>query len=154
MDRNSDRASRPVVWPAVIAAAGMAIAALAVAGCGKSGPSHPGAALSGTVTINGQPIPADAQATVRFMPSGPAGQAPPVSAKIAGGRYEAKDVPLGKVNVVFFITRLTGREVVEDNVPGGTPYPERENLVPVKLRQGTPLEVTGDNNKQDFDLRG
>lgn len=154
MQKESGRALTLRQIRVVVAAVGIAIPLSGATGCGKSGPSRPGAALSGSVTINGQPIPADAEATVRFMPSGPGGQAPPTSAKIVDGRYEAKDVPLGKVNVVFFITRLTGREVVEDNVPGGTPYPERENLVPVPLRRGVPLEVGGDNAKQDFDLRG
>jgi len=129
-------------------------AALAAAGCGVSGPQQPVARLQGAVTINGQPYPKDAEGTITFMPAAGGGQAPPTSAPLIDGRYQAEQVSKGKVTVLFTITRLTGRMVVEDNAPGGTPFPERQNLVPVPCRQGIELEVKGDNSSQDFDLRG
>ena len=126
---------------------------LLCAGCGQRAPSLlPVARLQGTVTLGGLALPADAEGVITFMPSVGSGQAHPTSARIVDGKYHADDVPLGNVTVLLKITRLTGRMVVEDNAPGGTPYPEREILVPEPLRQGIPLEVTGDNSRQDFDL--
>lgn len=136
-------------------AAGIAgVLCLAASGCGKSGSEFPVARLEGTVTINGQPLPADAEAWIQFMPTGGGGQAPPARSPIVDGRYVAENVPLGSVLVTFNITRLTGRMVVEDNAPGGTPDPERENLVPESCRQGIPLEIGGNEEKRDFDLQG
>ena len=135
------------------AATGM-IVCLMLLGCGKSGSKLPVARLEGVVTINGQPLPADAEGWVQFMPTGGGGQASPARSQIVDGRYVAENVPLGKILVLFTITRLTGRMVVEDNAPGGTPDPERENLVPESCRQGIPLEIGGDEPQRDFDLQG
>ena len=135
------------------AAMGVIVCLMAL-GCGKSGSEFPVARLEGTVTINGRPLPADAEGWVQFMPSGGGGQASPARSQIVDGRYLAENVPLGKILVIFTVTRLTGRMVVEDNVPGGTPDPERENLVPESCRQGIPLEISGDEEKRDFDLQG
>jgi hypothetical protein len=126
--------------------------AVLAAGCGKPGPSYPSARWEGTVTLQGKPIPAEAEAYVQFFPNGGGGQAPPASVPIMQGRYRAERVPLGKVTVVFNITRLTGRMVREDNAPGATPYAEREILVPPSLRAGIPAEVTGDQQR-DFNLQ-
>lgn len=104
--------------------------------------------MAGEVTIGGRPLPDDADATILFIPSGDAGQAPPVSAPIVGGRYVARHVPLGRVTVMFRASRPTGRTL--DDYGGG--LPEHENLVPDKYIGGVPLDVTEDNPKQDFHL--
>ena len=79
-------------------------------------------------------------------------QASPTQVRLSGGSYKADAVPIGNVMVLFNITRLTGRMVHEKDAPRGTPFPEREILVPAKCREGIPLQVTGDNLQQNFDL--
>lgn len=119
-------------------------------GCGGSGNANT-ATLKGQVTIDGNPLPDDAEGYIQFMTTEP-GQAKPSSATMTGSDYAAENVPLGSVNVIFNITRLTGRMVKEDNAPGATPYPEREDLVPEKHRAGFQVEVTGDDDAFNFEL--
>lgn len=108
--------------------------------------------VTGAVTIDQQVLPDDADGTVTFMPNA-RGQAQPTNASIEQGRYAADDVPIGPVTVIFNITRLTGRMVVEDNAPGGTPFPEREDLVPMRCRQGLRVDVDATSETMDFDLQ-
>ncbi|MCH2114086.1 MAG: DUF1559 domain-containing protein [Pirellulales bacterium] len=72
--------------------------------------------LWGKVTIDGKNLPSDADGNILFMTTG-VGQAPPSSVDIQGSTYDAESVPKGNVNVIFNITRLTGRMVREDNAP-------------------------------------
>ncbi len=123
--------------------------ALAAGGCSSGGSTHPVAKLGGSVTIGGQPLPADAQGQIQFFPED-SGQ--PDSAPIEEGRYLAQRVPLGQVKVLFKITRPTGRKIVEEGARGGAPFDELENLVPAQYRNGLSLEVTEDNLSQDFAL--
>ena len=132
------------VWLALVATIG-------ISGCGKGAGGKPTAHLAGSVTVNGAPLPDDAEGYVQFMPDA-GGSAPPTSTDIVDGKYDAEAVPLGEVTAIFNITRLTGRMVREDNAPGATPYPERENLVPKKHRSGVKLTVDGDNDAHNFDL--
>lgn len=120
------------------------------AGCDSGGNSNT-ATLKGTVTVNGEPLPDDAEGYIQFMTTEP-GQAQPSAATMTGSDYAAEDVPRGKLNVIFNITRLTGRMVKEDNAPGATPYPEREDLVPKKHRSGFQVDVTGDDDAFNFEL--
>lgn len=107
--------------------------------------------LAGDVTINGEPLPADAEGYIQFMPAS-GGQAAPAHTEIIDSRYTAEAVPKGTVTAIFHITRLTGKMVREDNAPGATPYPEREDLVPKKHRAGVTIEVEGDNDAHHFEL--
>ncbi len=123
---------------------------LLLVGCGTAS-NDSAAHLAGTITINGEPLPADAEGYIQFMPS-QGGQAAPASTDVTDSQYDAQNVPKGKVTVIFNITRLTGRMVREDNVPTASPYPERENLVPRKHRSGLQIDVKGDNDAMDFEL--
>jgi len=123
---------------------------LPLVGCGTAS-NDSVAHLAGTITINGEPLPADAEGYIQFMPS-QGGQAAPASTDVKDSQYDAQNVPKGKVTVIFNITRLTGRMVREDNVPTASPYPERENLVPRKHRSGLQIDVQGDNDAMDFEL--
>jgi hypothetical protein len=120
---------------------------LALFGCGSSG-GKPTAHLRGTVTIGGQSIPTDAEASVTFKPT-KSGQARSTSAIITNGMYDAPDVPLGPVTAYVSVQQATGREVTE-NV--SRPYKEYRSLVPSKYVDGIPLEVSGDSANQDFKL--
>jgi hypothetical protein len=130
----------------------LSLAAIAVAGalgCGGAG-GKATAHLQGTVTLDGKPLPADASAHVQFVPTGKdKDPAPPASAPVINGRYDAPTVPVGAVRVIFNITQPSGPEFVNDR--GGT---ERASisLVPEKYGSGIDLTVTGDNAAQDFDL--
>jgi hypothetical protein len=123
------------------------ILALATVGCGKSGP--PSAHLQGTVTIAGQPIPADATATIAFEPQNTAKQGPPGSAPIVDGAYDCPQVPLGAVTVYFNISQPTGPEYTTSR---GDKARNVTNLTPAKYQPGVPLDVAGDNASQNFDL--
>jgi len=116
-------------------------------GCGARG-AKPGAHLAGEVTIGSRPLPDDADAAILFIPVAPAGRTSPVSAPIVRGRYVARHVPLGRVTVMFRVSRPTGRLL--DGYSGG--LPEYENLVPEKYMGGLPLDVIEDNPHQDFQL--
>lgn len=109
------------------------------------------AKLEGAVLIGGKPLPADAEGAIIFMPAA-RGEAPPVQAKIAAGRYKAENVPKGQVVATFHITRLTG-QMLKTSPDDIHPTPERIDLVPEAMRAGVKVEVQGDNAQQDFDLK-
>lgn len=132
----------------LVFAAGLAL----LGGCGGEKPPGVTVHLAGTIRIGGKPIPAGCEATVRFMPTQP-GQALPSNVEIKDSKFDAPLVPKGPLTLVFNITRLTGKMVVEDNAPGGTPYPEREDLVPPQHRQGVPYQAEQDNLAVELDLR-
>lgn len=117
---------------------------LFVIGCGgKEEPKFPSATIQGTVSIDGKPVK---EGTLQFLPqTNVKGQ--PSQAKIVDGKFEAKHVPIGKVRVMFNITRATGKMITEYS----TPYPEVENLVPKNSRDGVDLDVKGNDNVS-FDL--
>ena len=124
------------------------LAFVALVGCGAGGSRKPTAHLQGTVTIGGQPIPSDAQASINFKPTA-SGQAPSTSAQITNGKFDAPDVPIGDIIVYFNVQQPTGRMVREGT---GTPYAEMRSLVPEKHGTGMTLKVAGDNLEQNFDL--
>jgi len=128
------------------ALAWFAFAAVAVfaTGCGGGGG---GAHLAGTVTINGETIPAEAKAGLSFEPTAE-GEA--VSTSIVDGRYDVTGVPLGRVNVKFYASRPVGPVRVSERT--GKEYQETQNLVPPDRAAGVTIQVDGDNLQQDFDL--
>lgn len=118
---------------------------LFVIGCGGGDkPKFPSATIQGKVSIDGKPVK---EGTLQFIPqTNVSGQ--PSQAKIVDGKFEAKNVPVGKVRVMFNITRPTGKMITEYS----TPYPEVENLVPKKSRDGVDFDVTGNSKDVAFDL--
>ncbi|MCS7304774.1 MAG: hypothetical protein NZ602_06680 [Thermoguttaceae bacterium] len=121
-------------------------------GCGGQQTSF-GVRLAGRVTLQGQPLPPEVDARIRFMPTAP-GQGQPVEVQIVNSQYQASNVPKGKLIVLWYITRPTGQLRIDPNSPDGYPKEAvRENLVPERYRQGIPLEVSADNLELNFDLR-
>jgi hypothetical protein len=120
------------------------LAALVLTGCETGGSGKPTAHLSGAVTIDGQPLPDDAWATINFR-SGATGQA--TSAQVANSAYDCPDVPLGKVDVFIQILQRTGKMLSE----GGRSWPETRSLIADKYNQGITLDVT-DDMSHDFAL--
>lgn len=123
-----------------------------VVGCG-GGKSPSGVRLAGRVTLYGQPLPPDAEGRIRFMPaSAEAGH--PVEASLVNSQYQVKNVPKGKLVVLFYITRRTNQLRIDLQSPEAYPKEEIwENLVPERYRQGIPIEVLEDNLQLNFDLQ-
>ena len=127
------------------ALASLALMCATLAAC-DSGRRSGTARLQGTVTLNGQPLPADAQANVTFSPVDKGRTAGTV---VANGEYDCPDVPLGKVRVYFSVMRPTGKMITESD---NRPYPEVASIIAQKYASGIEIEVTDDNSNQDFDL--
>lgn len=118
---------------------------LFMSGCGAR--SAPTAHLAGAVMIKGQPVPADAEAALSFQPA-QGGEA--VSATITNGRYDVPNAPLGTVQVLFYISQPVGPTKVSERT--GKEFRESSNLVPPEYGAGKTIEITGDNENQDFNL--
>ena len=123
------------------------LSACVVLGCGQSS-SKPTAHLSGTVTLNGQSLPANANGTIMFRPSGK-GMAKTAGVSIVGGKYDSPDTPIGEVTVFFSIQEPTGKMISD---AGGPPFPEYRSIVPEGSTNGVKLTVTDENSDQDFNL--
>lgn len=117
-------------------------------GCGKF--SNTGAHLTGEVTLDGQPLPKDASASVTFRPLGDVGQ--PVSAEIVEGRYDCPGVPEGKVLAVLSISIPTGRTFQGDLRTGESGRQFESVVLSANQASGINLEVTDDANV-NFDLK-
>jgi hypothetical protein len=134
-----------------IAIPSSAIAALltlvCTAGCGGGSDA---AHLKGTVTVNGQPLPADAIGTVTLQTTKP-GQGKMASAPIKNGAYEVLDAPLGPLKVYITVQQPSGRTI--DN-GRGDPAQEYKNIISAKYASGIDIQVDGDNEALDFPLDG
>ena len=136
--------------PATYARAAIAVGELLLlCGCSAESMGPPTVHLAGAVTIDGQPLPADAEASIMFKPT-QRGQAKSVSVVITGGRYDAPGVPRGEVRAYLNIQRPTGRMISE---AGGSPYPEFLPMIASEYGSGILLGASEDNLQQDFDLR-
>jgi hypothetical protein len=120
-------------------------------GCPESGTGAPTAHVQGTVTINSQPIPADAQASITFRPGPEAVTAQSAGSPIVNGKYDVPNAPIGKVKVEFAIMQDTGKMV--PSTDGGRPDREFKNLVPPGSREPQMAEITGDKADLNFDLK-
>jgi hypothetical protein len=118
----------------------------ALSGCGGGSGANT-AHLQGTLTIDGQPIPADANAIITFMPVDRKAGKPGV-AKVEGGSYDCPEVPKGAVKVYFSIDQPTGPEITDAR---GLKGRANVSLVPPKYAGGMDFEVTDDETR-DFNL--
>jgi hypothetical protein len=118
-------------------------------GCGQSSNGSV-ARLSGEVTLDGQPLPGNSLASVTFQPRG-GGDARPITAEIAAGKYDCPAVPKGDVVAQMSITVPTGHTYRSDRT--GQNVEELENVVlaPDQAR-GIPLQV-GDDANVNFELK-
>lgn len=118
------------------------------AGCGGGSSSGNTAHLEGTVTLGGQPLPADVEASILFRPT-QSGQGKTISVPVIDGRYDSPDTPTGAVKAFFTIQQPTGRVFDNDR---GAPIKEQKSLVPDKYGAGLDLTVSDDNDGQNFEL--
>lgn len=116
-------------------------------GCGGGGGDT--ARLQGTVTLGGQPIPDNASASVTFDPTQAGPDKKSVSVPIVNGTYDSPDTPKGSVKAVFSIQVPDGAPFTTDR---GTPGQNYKNIVPEAKQGGVAIEVSGDNDSQNFDL--
>jgi hypothetical protein len=118
------------------------------AGCDGGSSSGNTAHLQGAVTLAGQPLPADVEASILFRPT-QSGQGKTVSVPVVNGRYDSPETPMGAVKAFFTIQQPTGRVFDNDR---GAPIKERKSLVPEKYGAGLDLSVSDDNDAQNFEL--
>jgi hypothetical protein len=122
--------------------------AVGLAGCG--GGSADTVHLKGKVTLDGEPVPTDAQASVTFQPTaGNKGKA--VTAAIVNGAYDSPNTPRGPVLAIMSLSIPTGKMVMSERV--GAEVPEI-NTVTLSQAQigGIAIDVTGDETTHDFAL--
>ncbi|MEX2316139.1 MAG: hypothetical protein WD669_03240 [Pirellulales bacterium] len=120
-----------------------------IAGCPTIGSNRSTANIGGGVTIGGQPIPENAQASITFGPTD-VGQARSSSSPITNGKYSATDVPKGKVLVTFNIMQPTGEE--KAFAPGARPQMEMRSLVPQAKANGVEVQIDGNQTDLNFNL--
>lgn len=118
--------------------------AIACVGCGPST-----ASLTGTVTIAGNPIPADAEARIGFTPEG-AASSETVSAAIESGTYEVTGVPVGPSLVTFHIVKPIGKPYKSKRT--GQTIQDTKILVPPRSLGGVEYEVAASGGEKNFDL--
>jgi hypothetical protein len=128
--------------------------ALGLCGCGGSGDNLPREAVSGSVTMGGQPF---AQGTIQFVPS--SGQLPTsATAGIKDGKYSIPRAE-GLVPGAYKVHISSFNEVPDTPEPHGLPGkpgPPPKNLVPKKYNRSSNLTAEvkgGQSNIFDFDLK-
>lgn len=117
-------------------------------GCGNSSLGNT-AHLEGTVTLGGQPLPADAEGAITFRPT-QSGQGRPVTVTIVDGKYDSPETPKGALKVFVSIVKPTGRMLKSERTGGE--YQETASIVSAKYGDGIDLDVAGDKADQNFDL--
>jgi hypothetical protein len=107
--------------------------------------------LKGKVTLDGAPVPANAQASVTFQPTaGNKGKA--VTAAIANGEYDSPNTPRGPVLAIMSLSIPTGKMIMSERM--GTEVPEIKTVTLSQEQMGgITLDVTGDETAHDFDLK-
>lgn len=135
-------------WCQFVAAVAIAV----VSGCGSGGENLPRQAASGTVTLDGKPLPSG---SISFQPTGEGQPATQADAPISDGKFEiprAQGLVPGK-----YAVRIT--TVVTATAEGGVPgeaYPKTaKEIIPKKYNAASTLtaEVVGGGAKTfDFTL--
>ncbi len=124
----------------------LGLALAGIAGCGS-----PGAAVSGTVTLDGKPVE---DGTISFVPLGTSA-ATPAAGKVQGGSYAipAKEgLRSGNHRVEVRWNRKTGRKVF---VPPAPEIEEVREAIPPRYNSQSELkaDLKPDDNKFDFELK-
>jgi len=130
------------------AAALLGALALAAGGCADDGKNE--VEVSGSVSIDGRPIP---QGMITFLAED--GQTPTGGGPIKDGKYTAK-VPPGKKKVMVLGNEIVGTEPSLKGVPDSAPRDVLKTLTPLEYNAAhvTPLraDITGSQEGLDFEL--
>jgi hypothetical protein len=121
----------------------VAISSLLILGCGPSI-----GVVSGTVTIDGQPV---SGGVISYVPAD--GAAPPATSNIEGGKYEVRTMA-GKKFVQISAPHVVGKRK-EYEGPDAPLVEITDERLPAKYNSQTELtfEVKPGANKQDWDLK-
>jgi hypothetical protein len=121
----------------------MLLTLLAGAGCSGGAGS-----VSGTVTLNGEPLK---EGVVRFVPADGTGQT--VTADIKDGKFTA-DVPPGDMRVEFSAPRPTGKKQKMYDTPDSPVVEETVELLPERynVQSDLKLKVKGGGQTEKFEL--
>jgi hypothetical protein len=118
---------------------------LIAAGCSR-GPGYEAGAVSGTVTIDNQPV---AKGYVTFNP---VEKGPVCGAAIAEGKYRCEQVPTGKHKAILQAEAAQPTKVydVVNKTQREVPTPI---VLPPKYQSGIEMEVKPGENVQDFNVQ-
>ena len=116
-------------------------------GCGS--PSDPTVKWSGTVTIEGQPIPSDALGVIIVRSNSATGATRGVQAEIINGAYTLQSVPQGEVTVSFDIYKLVP---AKDKMDAERGIEEKNILVPDRWAIGVTDTADKNDSAKNFDL--
>ncbi|MDR1291635.1 MAG: hypothetical protein LBK06_10580 [Planctomycetaceae bacterium] len=111
-------------------------------GC-SSGQRYQTTNLDGVVTIDGKAVN-DGMMSFSHTAGGGTG----VRANIVAGKYAAKKVPVGNVNVTFTAVEKTGKKVQAM----GVEVDEQVSIIPPKYKEGITIEIVSGQKKHDFIL--
>jgi hypothetical protein len=119
-----------------------------IVGCGGSAIDT--VHLKGKVTLDGDPVPPNAQASVTFQPAaGNKGKA--VTVPIVNGAYDSPNTPRGSVLAIMSLSIPTGKMVMSERM--GTEVPEIKTvMLSQEQAGGIALDVTDDETTHDFSL--
>jgi len=134
------RTAKPGVWGIVVS---LALACAPLCGCGDGVP-YPHGTASGSVTIDGTPVPKGA---ITFSP---AGNGPVTGASIVEGRYVCPKIPLGPHTVSFHAEAAERTQILD--VANGVMRSVPKDILPDRYRSGVPAEIHAGENKLDFAL--
>jgi hypothetical protein len=115
-----------------------------VAGCGDAGNMG---VVSGTVKLDGQPVPSG---TITFVPVD--GMTTTAGGPIRDGHYSVK-VPIAVMRVSISVPKVTGSKKLYDT-PDSPEMPLTAEALPARYNEQTELkiEVKAGSNPMDFDL--
>lgn len=109
------------------------------------------ARLAGKVTLDGKPIPADAQAAITFQPE-LGSTAKPVTVPIKNSTYDSPNTPRGFVTAIFNLNIPTGKMVMSERI--GKEVAELETVtLHADQVGGISLEVESNETIHDFELK-
>jgi hypothetical protein len=128
---------------------GVAVAAALLSGCSGAGGD---VEVTGSVTLNGQPVGSGNEALIRFVPT--AGKGTAADGFVDAGSYRVR-VPPGAYKVEITWNRPTGKKLARKGVKG--PGAEEDEVVaeiPAKYNTATTLtaDVSAGKAKHDFPL--
>lgn len=120
-----------------------------ILGCGGSPSKGPTVKWSGTITINGQPLPENAQGQIVVQCNSSTGASRGDQAEIVNGAYSLENVPQGEVTVSFDIYTTAPAKDPMDAERG---VMDTTNLVPDRWMKGVVDTADKDDSAKNFDL--
>jgi hypothetical protein len=115
-------------------------------GCSKE---NAGEVVEGTVTLDGQPLPAG---RIDFIPVD--GQSPTAGAEIKEGKFQATVMPgIKRVNITA--DKVTGQQKAYPGDPNSPVFDIKEQYIPARYNNNSELkcEVKSGTNTSNFDLQ-